>query len=74
MPFRNLILAVCGFLLSVGQAQTTLINFNATSVAGVSGYVQFDDTSLDSSASKFLSNTAVTDLMLTVLGETYTLN
>jgi hypothetical protein len=73
MPFRNLVLAICGLLLSVGQAQATLINFNATGVAGVSGYVQIDDSSFDGSASQFLSNTAITDLMLTVFGEIYTL-
>ncbi len=73
MYIRTLFFAACGLLLSIGQAQATLINFNATGVAGVSGYVQFDDTSFDGSSFQFLSNTAVTDLMLTVFGEVYTL-
>jgi hypothetical protein len=73
MFIRNLMLAAFGVFLSVGQAQASLITFNATGVAGVSGYVQFDDTSFDGTSSQFLSNTTITDLMLSVFGQTYTL-
>lgn len=48
------------------NANATLINFNAVGSSDVSGYVQFDDSLFGSGG--FISNTAITDLSLTVLG------
>lgn len=73
MLIRKLMLAAFGVFLSVGQAQASLITFNATGVAGVSGFVQFDDLSFDGSTNQFLPNSLITDLMLSVFGQTYTL-
>lgn len=73
MRTRNLALTVCGLLLATGEAQASLINFEATGVAGISGYVQFDDSIFDGSTFQLLSNTDITDLTLNVFGETYTL-
>lgn len=46
-------------------ANATLINFNAVGSTDVSGYVQFDDTFFGGGS---VSNSAITDLSLTVLG------
>ena len=56
-----------------GFAFAGLINFNASGVAGVSGYVQFDDADFDGTASQFLSNSLITDFNMTVFGEMFTL-
>ncbi len=72
MLFRKFVFSVVLLFGAVG-AEATLINFNATGVAGVSGFVQFDDSSFDGDAFQFLSNAAITDLNLLVFGEVYTL-
>ena len=69
---KYFVLAASVLLFTFGQAHATLINFNATGVTGVSGYVQFDDVVFDGTSSQELPNTTITDLMLTVFGESYT--
>jgi hypothetical protein len=73
MLVRNLVLATFGLFLAIGESQASLINFNATGVAGVSGYVQFNDSTFDGTNFQMISNTDITDLMLNVFGETYSL-
>jgi len=55
------------------SAKAALVDFNATGLASVTGFVQFDDTSFDGTASQFLSNSAITDLSLTVFGVSFDL-
>ncbi|WP_395341675.1 hypothetical protein PN836_019820 [Ningiella sp. W23] len=59
--------------LMFSSAQAALIKFNATGVVGVSGFVEFDDSTFDGSSDQFLSNTAITDLSLNVFGEVFSL-
>jgi hypothetical protein len=73
MLIRNLVPTAFGLFLTLGQAQAALITFNATGVAGISGYVQFDDTGFDGSVDQFVLNTSITALDLNVFGELYTL-
>ena len=73
MLVRNLVLATFGLFLAIGESQASLINFNATGVAGVSGYVQFNDSTFDGTTFQGISNTAITDLVLNVFGQTYSL-
>lgn len=73
MLIRNFVLAAFGLFLTVSQAQASLITFTATGVTGISGYVQFDDLSFDGSTFQLVPNTFITDLMLSVFGEIYTL-
>jgi hypothetical protein len=73
MLIRNFVLTAFGLLLSSSQVQASLITYNATGVTGISGYVQFDDISFDGSTFQAVPNTFITDLMLSVFGETYTL-
>jgi hypothetical protein len=49
----------------------TLLNFVATDLPGVSGFVQFDDADFDGTASQFLSNSNITDLPITAFGEVH---
>ena len=70
---QRIFLALLAVLLSPMAANADPINFNATGVAGVSGYVQFDDADFDGTASQFLSNSLITDLALTVFGQVFTL-
>lgn len=70
---KSTYLALLAVLLSPMAANADLINFNATGVAGVSGYVQFDDADFDGTTSQFLSNSLITDLDLTVFGQVFTL-
>lgn len=72
MLIRNLVLTAFGLFLTINHAQASLITFNATGVAGISGYVQFDDLAFDGSSSQTLPNTFITDLALDVFGELYT--
>jgi len=71
MRIRNLVFGVCVLFFSVARAEASLITFTATGVPGVSGYVQFDDSAFDGTSFQFLSNTNITDLMMTVFGESY---
>ncbi|MGA7181610.1 MAG: PEP-CTERM sorting domain-containing protein [Thiobacillaceae bacterium] len=73
MLSRNLILTAFGLLLALGEAQASLINFDATGVAGISGYVQFDDSTFNGSTFQQVSNTNITDLTLNVFGQIYSL-
>ena len=50
------------------NANAALVKFTATGSPDVSGYVVFDDSSFTGSTADFVSNTAITDLSLTVLG------
>lgn len=49
------------------------INFFATGLADVSGFVQFDDSDFDGSSSQLVSNSLITDLNLMIFGEAFTL-
>ena len=60
-------LIIAALLLTPFAAQATLINFDATGSADVSGFVQWDDSALGG------SNSNITDLSLTVLGVSFDL-
>lgn len=68
---KKLLIGSIALLLSVGSAQAALINFYATGVAGVSGFVQFDDSVFDGTGFQFVSNTNITALNLNVFGQLY---
>lgn len=59
--------------LGLVQAPAATITFTATGVAGVSGYVSFDDSLFDGTGSQFLSNSQIVDLSLNVFGSLFTL-
>jgi len=62
------------FLFTVTNlANAALIKFNATGVAGVSGFVEFDDSLFNGTSGQILSNSIVTDLSLDVFGELFSL-
>lgn len=65
------VLGACAIAIGMSGAQAAPVVFNATGVVGVSGYVEFDDSLFDGTGSQFLTNTAITDLMLTVFGQSY---
>ncbi len=65
------ILGACALAVGMTGVQAAPVVFNATGVAGVSGYVEFDDSLFDGTNFQFLDNTAITDLMLTVFGQSY---
>ena len=56
------------------SAKAALVDFNATGLASVTGFDQFDDASFDGSANQFVSNSAITDLSLTVFGVSFDLS
>jgi hypothetical protein len=59
--------------LGLVHAPAATVTFTATGVAGVSGYVSFDDSLFDGTAFQFLSNNAIVDLSLNVFGSLFTL-
>ncbi|MBU3021294.1 PEP-CTERM sorting domain-containing protein [Aestuariibacter sp. A3R04] len=59
--------------LVTSVANAALIRFNATGVAGVSGFVEIDDSLFDGTSSQFVSNSFFTDLSLDVFGELFSL-
>lgn len=63
---------VFALLVFSAQSQASLINFNATGVGGISGYVQMDDSLFDGSTFQFISNASlITDLSLNVFGQVF---
>jgi hypothetical protein len=63
------ILCVGALMAGCNAVQATPINFYATGVAGVSGYVQFDSSSFDGTSFQFVSNNLITGLSLDVFGQ-----
>ena len=66
---------VVAFAACVGAspAQAGLVNFNATGVPGISGYIEVDDSSFSGVAIDLVSNTQITAFSLTVFGQVFTL-
>ena len=66
---------LCAGALMVGCAgvQAIPVNFYATGVTGVSGYVQFDTDSFDGTSFQFVSNGLITGLSLEVFGQLFDL-
>lgn len=66
---------LCAFALMLGCAgvQAIPVNFYATGVTGVSGYVQFDSDSFDGTSFQFVSNSLITGLSLDVFGQLFNL-
>ena len=60
-------------LLSSVTAHAIPITFNASGLAGVSGYVEFDDTNFLGGTNDSILNTDILDLSLTVFGNVFTL-
>jgi hypothetical protein len=56
------------------QSEAAAVRFDATGVAGVSGFVMFDDSVFDGSASQFVLNTAILNLSMDVFGELFALS
>lgn len=59
------------FFITSG-AHAGLINFNVSGEE-VSGFIQFNDDDFDGSSFQFVSNSFITDLMLTVFDQSFTL-
>ncbi len=70
---RTIIWKFAAFCLLLGPmaANADLITFTATGVEGISGYVQFDDTDFNGTASQWVSNSFITDFYMSVFGETF---
>ena len=66
---------VVAFAACVGAspAQAGLVNFNATGVPGISGYIEVDDSTFSGVAVDLVSNTQITAFSLTVFGQVFTL-
>ena len=60
-------------LLSSVTARAIPINFNASGLAGVFGYVEFDDTNFAGGPFDAISNSDIVDLSLSVFGNVFTL-
>lgn len=65
--------AVLCLTLGLVQAPAATITFTATGVAGISGYVSFDDSLFDGTNSQSVWNGAIVDLSLDVFGSLFSL-
>jgi len=70
---KHAMLAAVAAVAMAGAAEAATVTFYATGVAGISGFVAFDDTTFDGSPNQFVSNTAITNLSLDVFGELFSL-
>jgi hypothetical protein len=71
--FGKIICAVTAVaVMMVSQrADAALLSFNATGFPGISGFVEFDDSGFDGTSFQFYSNSNITNLSMTVFGETF---
>ncbi|MBI3367355.1 MAG: PEP-CTERM sorting domain-containing protein [Burkholderiales bacterium] len=73
MKIRSLFVGACAALFLVASALATPVRFNATGVAGVSGYVDIDNGTFDGTTFQFVSNTHITALSMSVFGQLFSL-
>lgn len=72
-PSLMCVTAIVGALAFSAPADAATVRFNATGYTGISGYVDFDDTSFNGTNFQFLSNTAIVGLALNVFGSIFDL-
>jgi hypothetical protein len=66
-------LAVSALMAVPVTADAAAVRFDATGVAGVEGFVVFDDSLFDGTVDQFLPNTAILDLSMNVFGALFSL-
>jgi hypothetical protein len=71
MKLTKTLCAAAALAFASTGASANLVTFYATGSPDVSGYVQFDDSAFLGGTFDFISNTAITDLSLTVLGYSF---
>jgi hypothetical protein len=65
--------ATAAFFAIPFAADAATVRFEASGVAGISGFIEFDDSTFDSTTSQFVSNTEIVALSLDVFGALFSL-